>query len=109
MFPGHCLTIKDNGKHGKIMLLISEFVTHLQLNKSYVDICKSTLIPPVGVFEFSSMCRVLSDQVRKSIVSITVIVFLFSVTTQLDLILIYQLGEGEISYLLRHNPKCRAS
>ncbi|VVA32123.1 PREDICTED: cell division [Prunus dulcis] len=36
--------------------------TVTELNKSYIDICKSTLIPPVGVFEFSSMCRVLSDQ-----------------------------------------------
>ncbi|KAM1756833.1 hypothetical protein EV1_006148 [Malus domestica] len=36
--------------------------TIAQLNKSYIDICKSTLIPPVGIFEFSSMCRVLNDQ-----------------------------------------------
>ncbi|KAB2616507.1 cell division control protein 6-like protein [Pyrus ussuriensis x Pyrus communis] len=36
--------------------------TVAQLNKSYIDICKSTLIPPVGIFEFSSMCRVLNDQ-----------------------------------------------
>ncbi|KAL6200312.1 hypothetical protein ACLB2K_030094 [Fragaria x ananassa] len=33
-----------------------------ELNKSYLDICKSTLIPPVGSFEFSSMCKVLNDQ-----------------------------------------------
>ncbi|XP_062015470.1 cell division control protein 6 homolog B-like [Rosa rugosa] len=33
-----------------------------ELNKSYVDICKATLIPPVGSFEFSSMCKVLNDQ-----------------------------------------------
>lgn len=37
----------------------------MQLNKSYLDICKSTLIPAVGSFEFSSMCKVLNDQVRK--------------------------------------------
>ncbi|TQD91662.1 hypothetical protein C1H46_022726 [Malus baccata] len=36
--------------------------TVAQLNKSYIDICKTTLIPPVGIFEFSSMCRVLNDQ-----------------------------------------------
>ncbi|KAG4155507.1 hypothetical protein ERO13_D03G117100v2 [Gossypium hirsutum] len=33
-----------------------------ELNKSYIDICKSALIPPVGILEFSSMCRVLNDQ-----------------------------------------------
>lgn len=38
----------------------------MQLNKSYMDICKSTLIPPVGIMELSSMCRVLGDQVNKA-------------------------------------------
>ncbi|KAK4376084.1 hypothetical protein RND71_006761 [Anisodus tanguticus] len=33
-----------------------------ELNVSYVDVCKSTLIPPVGIMELSSMCRVLGDQ-----------------------------------------------
>ncbi|XVE79431.1 hypothetical protein DITRI_Ditri14bG0058100 [Diplodiscus trichospermus] len=33
-----------------------------ELNKSYIDICKSALIPPVGILEFLSMCRVLNDQ-----------------------------------------------
>ncbi|GER40170.1 cell division control 6 [Striga asiatica] len=33
-----------------------------ELNKSYVDVCKSTLIPPVSISELSSMCRVLDDQ-----------------------------------------------
>ncbi|KAH7542267.1 hypothetical protein FEM48_Zijuj02G0055300 [Ziziphus jujuba var. spinosa] len=33
-----------------------------ELNKCYTDICKSTLIPPVGVLELSSMCKVLNDQ-----------------------------------------------
>ncbi|CAL5334033.1 unnamed protein product [Camellia sinensis] len=33
-----------------------------ELSKSYVDICKLTLIPPVGIMELSSMCRVLGDQ-----------------------------------------------
>ncbi|CAL5334035.1 unnamed protein product [Camellia sinensis] len=32
------------------------------LSKSYLDICKLTLIPPVGIMELSSMCRVLGDQ-----------------------------------------------
>ncbi|KAF2312579.1 hypothetical protein GH714_035131 [Hevea brasiliensis] len=33
-----------------------------ELNKSYIDVCKSTMIPPVGVLEFLSMCQVLNDQ-----------------------------------------------
>ncbi|CAL5388552.1 unnamed protein product [Camellia sinensis] len=33
-----------------------------ELSKSYLDICKLTLIPPVGIMELSSMCRVLGDQ-----------------------------------------------
>ncbi|XP_039012718.1 cell division control protein 6 homolog B-like [Hibiscus syriacus] len=33
-----------------------------ELNKSYIDTCKSALIPPVGISEFSSLCRVLNDQ-----------------------------------------------
>ncbi|XP_062172760.1 cell division control protein 6 homolog B [Alnus glutinosa] len=33
-----------------------------ELNKSYMDICKSSLIPPVGSMELSSICRVLNDQ-----------------------------------------------
>ncbi|KAL3367319.1 hypothetical protein AABB24_011847, partial [Solanum stoloniferum] len=33
-----------------------------ELNISYLDICKSTLIPPAGIMELSSMCRVLGDQ-----------------------------------------------
>ncbi|KAK1586436.1 hypothetical protein Q3G72_002563 [Acer saccharum] len=33
-----------------------------ELNKSYTDICKTSMIPPVGTLEFLSMCRVLNDQ-----------------------------------------------
>ncbi|KZV25681.1 cell division control protein 6 [Dorcoceras hygrometricum] len=33
-----------------------------ELNKFYRDVCKSTSIPPVGIMELSSMCRVLDDQ-----------------------------------------------
>ncbi|XP_071714131.1 cell division control protein 6 homolog B-like [Rutidosis leptorrhynchoides] len=33
-----------------------------ELNKSYIDVCKSTLIPPVGIMELTCMCRVLGDQ-----------------------------------------------
>ncbi|XP_052186996.1 cell division control protein 6 homolog B isoform X2 [Diospyros lotus] len=33
-----------------------------ELGRSYLDLCKSTLIPPVGTLELSSMCRVLGDQ-----------------------------------------------
>lgn len=36
----------------------------MQLNKFYADVCKSTSIPPVGIMELSSMCRVLDDQVK---------------------------------------------
>ncbi|KAF5954285.1 hypothetical protein HYC85_007141 [Camellia sinensis] len=35
-----------------------------ELSKSYVDICKLTLISPVGIMELSSMCRVLGDQIE---------------------------------------------
>ncbi|KAG6631273.1 hypothetical protein I3843_13G066400 [Carya illinoinensis] len=33
-----------------------------ELKKSYMDICKSSLIPPVGSLELSTICRVLNDQ-----------------------------------------------
>ncbi|KAK7305380.1 hypothetical protein VNO77_43285 [Canavalia gladiata] len=33
-----------------------------ELYKSYAEICKSSLIPPAGILEFSNMCRVLNDQ-----------------------------------------------
>ncbi|KAK8707594.1 hypothetical protein V6N13_058649 [Hibiscus sabdariffa] len=33
-----------------------------ELNKCYINICKPALIPPVGIMEFSSLCRVLNDQ-----------------------------------------------
>ncbi|XP_004500243.1 cell division control protein 6 homolog B-like [Cicer arietinum] len=33
-----------------------------ELYKSYTTICKSSLIPPTGIMEFSNMCRVLNDQ-----------------------------------------------
>ncbi|XP_044504950.1 cell division control protein 6 homolog B-like [Mangifera indica] len=33
-----------------------------ELSKSYVEICKTSLIPPVGILEFISLCRVLNDQ-----------------------------------------------
>ncbi|BAC03316.1 putative CDC6 [Oryza sativa (japonica cultivar-group)] len=35
---------------------------HQQLNKSYIEICRSTQVPAVGMLEFSNMCMVLSDQ-----------------------------------------------
>jgi hypothetical protein len=40
-----------------------KLATWMQLNKFYMDICKSALIPPVGILEISNICRVLSDQV----------------------------------------------
>ncbi|XP_050235717.1 cell division control protein 6 homolog B [Mercurialis annua] len=36
--------------------------TIAELNKCYADICKSTMIPPVGFMEFLNMCKVLNDQ-----------------------------------------------
>ncbi|KAL4592707.1 hypothetical protein LXL04_005710 [Taraxacum kok-saghyz] len=33
-----------------------------ELNQFYIDVCKSSLIPPVGIMELSCMCRVLGDQ-----------------------------------------------
>ncbi|KAL2332926.1 hypothetical protein Fmac_014139 [Flemingia macrophylla] len=33
-----------------------------ELYKSYVELCKSSIIPPAGILEFSNMCRVLNDQ-----------------------------------------------
>ncbi|KAL6523453.1 AAA ATPase [Orobanche gracilis] len=33
-----------------------------ELYKSYMEICKSSLIPPAGILEFSNMCGVLNDQ-----------------------------------------------
>nr|GEU48704.1 anthranilate synthase alpha subunit 2, chloroplastic-like isoform X1 [Tanacetum cinerariifolium] len=33
-----------------------------ELNKYYIDLCKSTSIPPIGIMELSCMCRVLGDQ-----------------------------------------------
>ncbi|KAM3352643.1 hypothetical protein ACQJBY_024088 [Aegilops geniculata] len=36
-----------------------------ELNKSYIEICRSTQVPAVGMLEFSNMCMILSDQVCK--------------------------------------------
>ncbi|PUZ53711.1 hypothetical protein GQ55_5G072500 [Panicum hallii var. hallii] len=33
-----------------------------ELNKSYIEICRSTQVPAVGMLEFSNMCMILSDQ-----------------------------------------------
>nr|GEX44515.1 hypothetical protein [Tanacetum cinerariifolium] len=46
---------------------IQSLPQHQQLNKYYIDLCKSTSIPPIGIMEFSCMCRVLGDQARGSI------------------------------------------
>lgn len=35
----------------------------MQLNKLYLEICKSWMISPAGITEFSNMCTVLNDQV----------------------------------------------
>ncbi|PIA61020.1 hypothetical protein AQUCO_00300505v1 [Aquilegia coerulea] len=33
-----------------------------ELNRSYIELCKSSHIPQAGFLETSNMCRVLSDQ-----------------------------------------------
>uniref|UniRef100_A0ACD5WE36 Uncharacterized protein n=2 Tax=Avena sativa TaxID=4498 RepID=A0ACD5WE36_AVESA len=33
-----------------------------ELNKSYIEICRSSQVPAVGMLEFSNMCMILSDQ-----------------------------------------------
>ncbi|GLT81698.1 hypothetical protein SLE2022_001340 [Rubroshorea leprosula] len=40
-----------------------------ELNISYIGVCKSAQIPPVGILEFLSMCRGLSDQGSSSFLS----------------------------------------
>lgn len=41
------------------------FRTWMQLNKPYLEICKSSMITPAGITEFTNMCTVLNDQVLK--------------------------------------------
>jgi cell division control protein 6 len=36
--------------------------TIAELNKLYLEICKSSMITPAGITEFSNMCTVLNDQ-----------------------------------------------
>ncbi|XP_076916107.1 cell division control protein 6 homolog B-like [Bidens hawaiensis] len=63
-------TIQSLPQHQQIVLcsVVKHFrkgkkdTTIGELNKFYIDVCKSTLIPPVGVMELSCMCRVLGDQ-----------------------------------------------
>lgn len=63
-------TIKSLPQHQQIILCsaVKSFrggkkdMTVGDLNKSYMNICKTSLIPPVGTLEFFSMCRVLHDQ-----------------------------------------------
>ncbi|GKE80835.1 anthranilate synthase alpha subunit 2, chloroplastic-like protein [Tanacetum coccineum] len=40
-----------------------------ELNKYYIDLCKSTSIPPVGIMELSCMCRALGDQAKEHILA----------------------------------------
>lgn len=63
-------TIQSLPQHQQILLCsaVKHFrkgkkdTTAGELNRSYTEICKSTSIPPVGIMELSSMCRVLGDQ-----------------------------------------------
>ncbi|KAH9701654.1 cell division control protein 6 [Citrus sinensis] len=63
-------TIKSLPQHQQILLCSAvkffrggkKDMTVGELNKSYMNICKTSVIPPVGTLEFFSMCRVLHDQ-----------------------------------------------
>ncbi|XP_057954707.1 cell division control protein 6 homolog B isoform X2 [Malania oleifera] len=63
-------TIQSLPQHQQIILCSSvklfrgakKDATMGELNKFYMDICKSELIPPVGFLEFLSLCTVLGDQ-----------------------------------------------
>ncbi|KAL5580776.1 hypothetical protein UlMin_013218 [Ulmus minor] len=63
-------TIQSLPQHQQIILCsavklfrgVKKETTVGEMNKSYIDFCKSALIPPVGISELSSMCRVLNDQ-----------------------------------------------
>ncbi|KAL3640857.1 AAA ATPase [Castilleja foliolosa] len=63
-------TIQSLPRHQQIILCSAVKLSRIgkkdttigELNKCYMDVCKSTLIPPAGIVELSSMCRVLDDQ-----------------------------------------------
>ncbi|CAF2096756.1 unnamed protein product [Brassica rapa subsp. trilocularis] len=40
--------------------------TIAELNRLYLEICKSSMITPAGITEFTNMCTVLNDQVITS-------------------------------------------
>ncbi|KAL0915189.1 hypothetical protein M5K25_015589 [Dendrobium thyrsiflorum] len=42
--------------------IIQSLPQHQQLNKSYLETCKTVHVPAVGSLEFTDMCSVLSDQ-----------------------------------------------
>lgn len=62
VLPCHYLTF-DSILFWQLQYCFLKLATWMQLNKSYMDICKSSLIPPVGSLELSNICRVLNDQV----------------------------------------------
>uniref|UniRef100_A0A453FYD0 Cdc6 C-terminal domain-containing protein n=1 Tax=Aegilops tauschii subsp. strangulata TaxID=200361 RepID=A0A453FYD0_AEGTS len=49
---------------GKYLSAFQEkgYYSRRELNKSYIEICRSTQVPAVGMLEFSNMCMILSDQ-----------------------------------------------
>ncbi|KAA8543751.1 hypothetical protein F0562_022072 [Nyssa sinensis] len=55
-------TIQSLPQHQQLFRGGKKDATIGELSKSYTDVCKSTLIPPIGIMELSSMCRVLGDQ-----------------------------------------------
>jgi len=56
------LKVMQGNSSGPIPSSYSE-MWEAQLNKAYLDFCKSSSMPALAGSEFSSMCRVLADQV----------------------------------------------
>ena len=48
-----------NHNDGNWLIFVVSYMM-MQLNKSYVDICKSVLVSPIGILELSSINRVLA-------------------------------------------------
>jgi hypothetical protein len=57
--------MKEHSPHLFMYVSNLSLLPMFQLNKSYIEICRSTQVPAVGMLEFSSMCMVLSDHVCK--------------------------------------------
>jgi hypothetical protein len=64
-------TWSDNLTLFNSKLVYGLYMPCFQLSKSYIEICRSTQVPAVGMLEFSNMCMVLSDQVCKYVLFLT--------------------------------------